>query len=124
MAHNIALSHHEKFDGSGYPRGLSGEEIPLEGRIVAVADVFDAVMSKRCYKEAFDLDQSLEILTSGAGKHFDPLVVEAFMGVKDRILQIREHYTVLEQQAEAEGHDIAAAFLRKPGSLVGRTTLT
>jgi response regulator RpfG family c-di-GMP phosphodiesterase/pSer/pThr/pTyr-binding forkhead associated (FHA) protein len=115
MAHNIALSHHEKFDGKGYPSGLSGESIPLEGRIVAVADVFDAVMSKRCYKEAFGLEKSLEILTTGAGKHFDPLVVEAFMGVRDRILTIREHYQKLEHQAEEEGHDVAAAFLRKPG---------
>jgi response regulator RpfG family c-di-GMP phosphodiesterase/pSer/pThr/pTyr-binding forkhead associated (FHA) protein len=124
MAHNIALSHHEKFDGKGYPKGLSQEAIPLEGRIVAVADVFDAVMSKRCYKEAFGLEKSIEILTSGAGKHFDPLVVEAFMGVKDRILQIREHYSKLELQAEQAGHDVAAAFLRKPGALSGRSTLT
>jgi HD-GYP domain-containing protein (c-di-GMP phosphodiesterase class II) len=124
MAHNIALSHHEKFDGKGYPNGLAGDAIPLEGRIVAVADVFDAVMSKRCYKEAFSLDDSIAILTSGAGKHFDPLVVEAFMGVKDRILQIREHYGRLEQQAAEAGQDIAAAFLRKPGALSGRTSMT
>ncbi len=114
MAHNIALSHHEKYDGSGYPNGLAGDGIPLEGRIVAVADVFDAVMSKRCYKEAFGLAESIEIITKGAGKHFDPNVVEAFLGVKDRILQIRAHYQKLETEAEESRNDIAAAFLRKP----------
>jgi putative two-component system response regulator len=103
MAHNIALTHHEKFDGSGYPRKLQKDAIPIEGRIVAVADVFDAVMSKRCYKEAFGLEQSLQILRDGRGKHFDPEVVDAFMNVKDRILQIREHYHALEEGTKETG---------------------
>jgi response regulator RpfG family c-di-GMP phosphodiesterase/pSer/pThr/pTyr-binding forkhead associated (FHA) protein len=103
MAHNIALTHHEKFDGGGYPRKLQKDAIPIEGRIVAVADVFDAVMSKRCYKEAFGLEQSLQILRDGRGKHFDPGVVDAFMNVKDRILQIREHYHALEEGTKETG---------------------
>ncbi|RJO71530.1 MAG: HD domain-containing protein [Myxococcales bacterium] len=75
---SIALSHHEKFDGTGYPFGLKGEAIPLVGRIVAVADVFDAVCSKRVYKEAVPFEDVLPIIRTGAGQHFDPACVEAF----------------------------------------------
>ena len=77
-AEQIALCHHEKFDGSGYPRGLSGQQIPIEGRIVALADVFDALTSRRCYKPAFSIEKSLGIIQEGNGKHFDPEVVAAF----------------------------------------------
>lgn len=116
MAHNIALAHHEKFDGSGYPVGLAGHSIPLEGRIVAVADVFDAVMSKRCYKPAFALEESVGILKDGAGKHFDPDIVEAFLSVQDRILHIRDHYQALEAQAKEAGQDVTAAILLRSGA--------
>ncbi len=75
---DITGSHHEKWDGSGYPRGLQGESIPLAGRIVALADVFDALTSRRPYKEPFSPEQAVEIIRSGKGSHFDPLVVEAF----------------------------------------------
>lgn len=100
MAYRVAMGHHEKFDGSGYPVGLVGEAIPIEGRIVAVADVFDALASKRCYKPAFELDACFEMIVEGRGAHFDPAVVDAFMDTKADILEIREHYLELERQAE------------------------
>lgn len=75
----IALSHHEKWDGSGYPKRLAGDDIPLYGRICAVADVFDALTSKRPYKEAFSNEKSLEIMRAGRGSHFDPQIIDVFM---------------------------------------------
>ena len=78
VAAEIAHTHHEKFDGSGYPRALVGEAIPLFGRIVAVADVFDALTSERPYKKAWSIEQALVLLHEGKGKHFDPACVEAF----------------------------------------------
>lgn len=88
----IALTHHEKFDGSGYPRGLSGEAIPLPGRIVAVADVFDALTSERPYKRAWDVEQAADYLREEAGKHFDPLCVEVFLGAWATALEIRARF--------------------------------
>jgi HD-GYP domain-containing protein (c-di-GMP phosphodiesterase class II) len=73
--------HHERFDGSGYPRGLAGQEIPLCAWIVAVADVYDALTSKRIYKAAFTPDEARQIIVEGAGTHFDPEVVQAFLAV-------------------------------------------
>jgi putative two-component system response regulator len=81
MAATIAWSHHEKFDGSGYPRGLAGEEIPLAGRIAAVADVYDALTSDRPYRPALCREEALEIMRDGRGKHFDPEVLDAFLDV-------------------------------------------
>jgi putative two-component system response regulator len=89
----IAITHHEKWDGTGYPKGLKGEQIPLSGRIVALADVFDALTSKRVYKPAFSLEQSLDIIKDGAGKHFDPSVVQSFMGNLDKILAVKAQYS-------------------------------
>ncbi|WP_423708575.1 HD domain-containing phosphohydrolase [Undibacterium sp. WLX3042] len=88
----IALAHHEKFDGSGYPNGLAGENIPLFARIVAVADVFDALTSERPYKKAWDNELALAHLREGAGKHFDPLCVDAFFAGWDKILEIKNLY--------------------------------
>ena len=79
MAASIAINHHEKWDGSGYPRGLSKESIPIEGRIVAIADVYDALRSRRPYKKPLTVPRSLEIIRDGTGNHFDPEVVEAFL---------------------------------------------
>ncbi|MDR2405113.1 MAG: two-component system response regulator [Deltaproteobacteria bacterium] len=84
----IALTHHEKFDGSGYPKGLKGKQIPLAGRIVAVADVFDALMSRRPYKPAFTPEQAIGIITDGRGKHFDPEVVDVFVSDIPEIMRI------------------------------------
>jgi GAF domain-containing protein len=87
MAHDVALYHHERWDGQGYPNELVGEAIPLPGRIVGLADVFDAVVSRRCYKEACSLDVAMSILDEDSGKHFDPVVVEAFLAVLDQVLE-------------------------------------
>jgi putative two-component system response regulator len=89
MAAKVALTHHEKWDGTGYPLGLSGEDIPLAGRITAVADVFDALSSRRPYKPAFSLDRCFEIVKEGSGTHFDPKVVDAFLSCHDEIVRIR-----------------------------------
>jgi putative two-component system response regulator len=88
----IALSHHEKWDGSGYPRGLKGENIPLEGRIVAIADVFDALVSVRPYKAAIPLDTALQLVNAESGRHFDPQLLEAFRKALPDILRIKEIY--------------------------------
>jgi putative two-component system response regulator len=92
LERTIALSHHEKWDGSGYPRSLAGEMIPIEGRITAVADVFDALSSKRPYKPAFPADKCFAILNEGRGKHFDPRVLDAFIVRKDEEMAIRSAY--------------------------------
>ena len=88
----IARTHHEKFDGSGYPRGLKGEEIPLFGRIVAVADVFDALTSARPYKPAWELERAVQFVKDGSGNHFDPKCVEAFFMNWEYVLSIRAKY--------------------------------
>ena len=88
----VALSHHEKYDGSGYPKGLKGTQIPQLGRIVAVADVFDALTSERPYKRAWTLDDACRFLEDGRGKHFDPLCVEAFLAGWEDVLEIRQRF--------------------------------
>ncbi len=86
LAATIAETHHEKWDGSGYPRGLVGESIPIEGRITAVADVFDALSTARPYKSAFPRERCFEILEAGRGSHFDPQILNAFFAViEDRV---------------------------------------
>lgn len=81
MAATIALSHHERWDGKGYPREVAGEQIPIEGRIVAIADVFDALTSDRVYRKAFPVEKATEMMLEESGKHFDPVLLEAFMEV-------------------------------------------
>jgi putative two-component system response regulator len=87
----IALTHHEKWDGSGYPNGISGTSIPLAGRIVAVADVFDALMSKRPYKPALTVEQTVDIIRAGAASHFDPTVVNVFLSNLKDVIKLWEH---------------------------------
>jgi len=89
MAATIAMTHHEKWDGSGYPNGLAGEDIPIEGRVTAIADVFDALSSKRPYKEAFPIDRCFEILREGRGKHFDPQLLDVFLSRRSDIERIQ-----------------------------------
>jgi putative two-component system response regulator len=89
MGVEIAGGHHEHWDGGGYPRGLCGEAIPLSARIVALADVFDALMSKRVYKPAFPFDEVEMMIEKGRGTHFDPAVVDAFVAVAPELLAIR-----------------------------------
>ena len=92
MARDIAATHHERWDGSGYPNGLQGEQIPLAGRIVAVADVYDALRSKRAYKEAYCHDVARTIIVEGSGKHFDPDIVAAFQACEQRFIDIGLHF--------------------------------
>ncbi len=93
MAAEVAQNHHEKWDGSGYPRALSGENIPLTGRIVAVADVFDALTSERPYKKAWSIEEAVEFLKEQSGKHFESRLVELFLEILPDILLIREQYS-------------------------------
>jgi putative two-component system response regulator len=92
MARDIAESHHEKMDGTGYPHGLKGEDIPLCGRIIAVADVYDALVSKRVYKDALTHEDAQAIIEDGRGKHFDSDVVDAFTAIGDKFLEIRQRF--------------------------------
>lgn len=91
-AAEIAYTHHEKFDGSGYPRGLKGDAIPLFGRIVAVADVFDALTSSRPYKTAWTFERARQLLIDGKGSHFDPACVDALLGEWDEALEIKQRF--------------------------------
>lgn len=92
MAYRIALTHHERWDGTGYPIGLSGEDIPLEGRITAAADVFDALSSERPYKKAFPVDECFRILTDGRGSYFDPDVIDAFFRQRAEVVRVQMDY--------------------------------
>ena len=92
-AKNLAEYHHEKWNGKGYPHGLSGEDIPLSARIMAVADVFDALVSERCYKKAFPFEKAMDIIKQDAGTHFDPKVAEAFIAASDQVRQVAEHFS-------------------------------
>ncbi len=92
MAAVIALTHHEKFDGSGYPRRLAGEAIPLVGRIVAVADVFDALTSERPYKKAWEVERAVDFLKENSGSHFDPACIQVFLDHLDEALAIKARF--------------------------------
>jgi putative two-component system response regulator len=96
----IARYHHEKWDGSGYPNSLKGIDIPIAGRIAAIADVFDALTSKRPYKEPFSVEKALAIIREGRGSHFDPDVVDAFFAIQDEILSIKNEYDDDHQQTD------------------------
>jgi len=89
LAATIALTHHERYDGSGYPQGLAGEEIPLEGRIAAVADVFDALLSDRHYRPAFTVGETVEVMKAGRGSQFDPQIVDILLANLDKALSVR-----------------------------------
>jgi len=90
MARSIALTHHEKWNGRGYPNGLSGTDIPLVGRIVAIADVFDALTSRRPYKEPWPVPRAVEYLREQSGEHFDPELVELFLTQMPAVEQVME----------------------------------
>jgi len=92
IARDIAKSHHERWDGAGYPEGLAGEEIPLAARIVAVADVYDALTSRRVYKDAYSHEVAYNIITGDAGKHFDPQVIAAFVELEHDFIEIRTRF--------------------------------
>ncbi len=92
LGESIALNHHEKWDGTGYPNGIAGEVIPIAARITAVADVFDALTTRRPYKEPFSIDKSIGIIIEERGTHFDPAVVHAFIAIKDEIVDIKNKF--------------------------------
>ena len=98
LGREIAYNHHEKWDGSGYPRGLSGEGIPLAARIIALADVYDALTTRRFYKEAFSHKRSMQIIIDQKGTHFDPEVVDVFLALEDEFNRIRREK--LEDETE------------------------
>jgi len=89
VAKSVSLTHHEKWDGSGYPKGLAGEDIPIEGRICAIADVFDALTSKRPYKDAWSIEKTVDFLQSQKGKHFEPRLVDLMIEIMPKILDIK-----------------------------------
>ncbi|MEJ1363121.1 MAG: HD domain-containing phosphohydrolase, partial [Candidatus Sedimenticola sp. (ex Thyasira tokunagai)] len=91
-AREIAETHHEKWDGSGYPKGLKGEEIPLSGRLMAVSDVYDALISKRVYKSSFSHEKARRIIVEGHGTHFDPVLVDAFITIENQFMEIASQH--------------------------------
>ncbi|MFH1875798.1 MAG: HD domain-containing phosphohydrolase [Candidatus Omnitrophota bacterium] len=97
IARLVSLTHHERFDGTGYPQGLKGTEIPLFGRIVALADVFDALTSERPYKKAYDFNEAIKIVKEQSGKQFDPAVLRAFLGRIENIRKIWQSTKDLEE---------------------------
>ncbi len=102
VAYNVALTHHEKWNGSGYPNGLKGEEIPIEGRIVAIADVFDALTSERPYKKSWPIEKAIQFLKDERGRHFDADLVNIFINLEPEIQKIKEKYTDLPDSSEQD----------------------
>lgn len=92
MAKIVVLTHHEKWDGSGYPAGLAGEDIPVEGRITAIADVFDALTSVRPYKKAWSVEDAVQLIRDEKGRHFDPQLVDHFLSILPQILEVKEQF--------------------------------
>lgn len=96
IAKEIAYTHHEQWDGNGYPRGIKGDEIPISGRLMALADVYDALINKRIYKNAFGHEESVEIIRHGSGTQFDPDVVEAFLAIQNEFKRIATEFVDLQ----------------------------
>ncbi len=107
MAESIAYTHHEKWDGSGYPRGLKGEDIPIEGRIVAICDVFDALTSGRPYKKAWSVEKAVQELKDNSGINFDPFLVNIFIEILPQILKVKECYTDQQTMERSNGSGVA-----------------
>ena len=126
MAREIALHHHERWDGTGYPVGLVREEIPLAARIVAIADVYDALRSKRVYKEAKPHDECVRIIREDAGSHFDPGIVEVFLAIQHQFREISERYTDTTQAAKAmaEKREVSRLSADEARILAGVTDFT
>ncbi len=102
FGHEIATTHHEKWDGSVYPNGLHGQEIPISGRLMAVADVYDALISKRVYKPVFSHDKAMRIIRDGSGNHFDPDIVAALDRIEDEIRRIAANYSDTDQPEQED----------------------
>ena len=100
-AGRLAEFHHERWDGKGYPHGKKGEEIPLSARVMAVADVFDALVSKRSYKEGFPIEKALAIITEGIGTQFDPQVAQAFLDAEAEVRRVAQEHSEHECEEQA-----------------------
>jgi HD-GYP domain-containing protein (c-di-GMP phosphodiesterase class II) len=118
MAVEIALNHHERWDGNGYPGHLAGSEIPLSARIVAVADVYDALITKRVYKESFTHDQCVSVICEGAGKHFDPAVVDAFLQIQHRFREIARRHDPIQNATICLDAEAAAGQSAAPAEVL------
>jgi putative two-component system response regulator len=92
FAAEIAYGHHERWDGTGYPRGLSGDDIPLSARLMAVADVYDALTTKRPYKDAFTHEESIAMMEAGRALHFDPDIIDAMLSIQNEFIDIAQRY--------------------------------
>ncbi|MFC2071706.1 HD domain-containing phosphohydrolase [Chloroflexota bacterium] len=110
LAAEIALTHHEKWDGSGYPQGLRSSDIPLAGRIVALADVFDALTSERPYKNPFPIEKALDIIKESRGSHFDPELVNGFLGIEDEIRAELNFWKFMSSDSTSEESDLSDLF--------------
>ena len=110
IAKEIAYGHQEKWDGSGYPQGLSGDAIPVSARLMAIADVYDALISRRVYKEGMPHEAALEIIAEGKGSHFDPDMVDAFLAIKDEVKAIAEKYADHDEDIALKKKRIATFF--------------
>lgn len=113
LAAEVALNHHERWDGTGYPQGLAGDRIPISARIVAIADVFDALGSRRSYKDAWPMDEVIAKITESSGTHFDPTMVDAFVACLPKILEVKTYWDRVE--AETEGAISSASMLPNVG---------
>ena len=100
LAYMVANFHHEKWNGTGYPNGLKGEEIPLAARIMAVADVFDAVSEKRCYRDALPMDECFRIIEEGRGTSFEPLIVDVFLESREEIEKVHQNISELTKMQQ------------------------
>lgn len=103
IAAEIAYTHHEKWDGSGYPQGLKGDDIPVSGRLMAIADVYDALISKRVYKEAFSHEKTRNIIVEGIGTHFDPEVGDAFLAIENEFIDIAKQFVDFQETEQPVG---------------------
>ena len=112
-AKEIAYSHQEKWDGSGYPEGLAGEAIPISARLMAVADVYDALISRRPYKEPMPHDKAVQLIMAGRGMHFDPDIVDAFLALQDEFLAISQRYADSDADIEQKTQQIEQALTKR-----------
>lgn len=114
LAKEIAYSHQEKWDGSGYPEGLSGDDIPISARLMAVADVYDALISRRVYKAPMPHEKAVQIIIEGKGSHFDPDMVDAFIELQEEFKKIAANYADTDADMEKKIEYLDKAISEKP----------
>ena len=119
MAREIALCHHERWDGTGYPHGLKGDEIPLAARIVAIADNYDALVSRRPYKDAYPHELVVQMIRNGSGTQFDPKLVDVFLEIEQEFRAIAAQYAAAERQSLRIAHEPMEHESAEPAALVG-----